>query len=84
MFQCIINSFYKLLLKYNYVFVIENSLHTLQSVLTLNAQMNLQVQLSVTITLKPCFPKVGRRRWGFGSENKRERQIRIIVNSGED
>lgn len=30
------------------------------------------------------FYKVGRRRRGFGSENKRERQIRIIVNSGGD
>lgn len=43
-----------------------------------------QLQLSVAITVKPCFLKVGRRRWGFGSENKRERQIRIIVNHGGD
>lgn len=36
------------------------------------AQKNVQIRLSATITVKPCFLEVGRRHWGFGSENKRE------------
>lgn len=57
---------------------------TVLTMIRWDAVMSLQVQLSAAIRVKPCFLKASRRNWGFGSENKRERQIRIIVNSGGD
>lgn len=49
------------------------------------AQMNLQISLSATITVNPCFLEVGSKTLGaLGVKGGGKAQIRIIVNSDGD